>query len=140
MHYKLDNPSITNYFETGNLIPNYREMNLGSANVSTGTWRLAGTSNMTRARIQITDSPIGTCYCFQNSGIQTANDGSCYGIDSTTYFEPNTEYRISMFARITSGTEGYAGYNIYNISSELGGSHTKIDKNYRVTSLNSDGS
>lgn len=115
-------------------------MGLGSANVDNGTWRVAGTNNMTRTRVQITDSPVGTCYAFQNAGIQTASDGSCYGIDNTTYFEPNTEYRISMFARITSGTEGYAGYNIYNISAELGGSHTKIDKNYRVTPLHSDGS
>lgn len=139
LHYKLDNSSILNYSEIGNLIPNYKEMGLGAANVTTGTWRTAGTNNMTRTRVQITDSPIGECYCFQNSGIQTANDGSCYGIDNTTYFEPNTEYRISMFARITAGTEGYAGFHIYNISEELGGSHTKIDKNYRVTSLNSNG-
>lgn len=140
LHYKLDNSSITNYSEIGNLIPNYKEMGLGTANVETGTWRTAGANNMTRTRVQITDSPVGECYCFQNSGIQTANDGSCYGIDNTTYFEPNTEYRISMFARITSGTEGYAGYAIHNISEELGGSHTKIDKNYRVTPLSADGS
>lgn len=95
---------------------------------------------MTRERVLVQDSPIGECYAFQNEGIQTANDGSCYGIDSTTYFEPNTEYRISMFARTVAGSEGYAGYNIYNISEELGGSHTKTEKNYRVTPLNSDGS
>lgn len=140
LHYKLNNSSITNFSEIGNLIPNYKEMQLGTANVETGTWRIAGSSNMTRTRVQINDSPVGTCYCFQNVGIQTANDGSCYGIDNTTYFEPNTEYRISMFARIISGTEGYAGYNIYNISEELGGSYTKIDKNYRVTPLSADGS
>lgn len=37
LHYKLDNPSITNFSEIGNLIPNYVEMQLGSANVETGT-------------------------------------------------------------------------------------------------------
>lgn len=141
LHYSLNNNgTVMNYSEIGNLIPNSKTMALGTASSTTGTWRLAGTSNMTQKRVLVQDSPIGECYAFQNEGIQTANDGSCYGIDSTTYFEPNSEYRISMFARIVSGSEGYAGYNIYNISEELGGSHTKIEKNYRVTPLNSDGS
>lgn len=122
-----------------NLMPNSNIMGLGSANPSTGTWRLAGTSTMTKSRLLIEDSPIGKCYCFQNSGVQTANDGSCYGIDSFP-LEANTQYTISMFARIVDGREGYAGYNVYHISSEDGGTHTKIDKNYRVTPLNEDGS
>jgi hypothetical protein len=37
-----------------------------------------------------------------------------------------------MWARIISGTEGYAGYNIYN-STDKGGSHSSTQKNYRVT-------
>ena len=141
LYYHLDNNgTVMNYSEIGNLIPNSKTMALGTASSTMGTWRLAGTSNMTQKRVLVQDSPIGECYAFQNEGIQTANDGSCYGIDSTTYFEPYSEYRISMFARIVSGSEGYAGYNIYNISEELGGSHTKIEKNYRVTPLNPDGS
>lgn len=140
LHYKLDDLFIANYVEDGNLLPNYKDMQLGSANVEKGIWRYAGASNMTRNRVKITDSPIGECYCFQNSGIQTANDGSCYGIDSTTYFEPNTEYKISMFARVISGTEANAGFCVYNIEKDLDGSYTKIDRNYRVTPLKNDGS
>ena len=130
LHYKLDD----SYMQSAeNIMPNYLEMALGSANASTGTWRLAGTSNMTRERVLITDSPEGECYGFQNSGIQTANDGSCYGIDSFPLVG-NSVYTISMWARIIDGSEGYAGYNIYN-STDKGGSYTIIDKNYRVTPL-----
>lgn len=133
LHYTLDDFALKN----NNIIPNYLTMGLGSANPSTGTWRLAGTSNMSRSRVQITDSPYETCYGFQNSGIQTANDGSCYGIDNFP-LEANTVYTISMFARITEGTEGYAGYNIYSATYN-GGSWTHVDKNYRVTPLDSNG-
>ena len=135
LHYKLDEPLQL----ADNLMPNHLTMGYGSANPSTGTWRNAGTSNMTKSRVQINDSPEGPCYGFQNEGIQTANDGSCYGIDNFP-LQGNTTYTISMWARIVSGTEGYAGYYIYNISAELGGSHSKIDRNYRITTLPSDGS
>ena len=119
-----------------NIMPNSVIMGYGSANVSTGTWRNAGSSTMTKSRVLIEDSPIGKCYGFQNSGIQTVNDGSCYGIDSFP-LQANTQYTISMWARIIEGTEGYAGYNIYSISSQDGGSHNgTIMKNYRVTALN----
>ena len=133
LHYKLDN----NYIVNENLMPNHLEMGLGSANPSTGTWRLAGSSSMTKSRVQILDSPEGPCYGFQNEGIQTPNDGSCYGIDSFP-LEGNSIYTISMWARIISGTEGYAGYNIYN-STDKGGSHSSTQKNYRVTQLPSNG-
>lgn len=113
-----------------NIIVNSYTMPLGSANASTGTWRTAGTSNMSRSRVLIQDGMYG----FQNSGIQTANDGSCYGIDSYP-FEANTDYVISFLARITSGTDGYAGYNIYN-ATYIKGSHVKVDKQYIVTPLN----
>jgi hypothetical protein len=43
-----------------------------------------------------------------------------------------------MWARIIDGSEGYAGYNIYN-STDKGGSYTIIDKNYRVTPLPASG-
>ena len=115
-----------------NIIVNSYTMPLGSASASTGTWRLAGTSNMSRSRVLIQDGMYG----FQNSGIQTANDGSCYGIDSYP-FEADTDYVISFNARIIDGTEGYAGYNIYSATYE-DGSHTKIDKYYRVTPLSTD--
>lgn len=119
-----------------NIMPNSVNMGYGSANVSTGTWRSAGSNTMTRSRVLIEDSPIGKCYGFQNEGIQTPNDGSCYGIDSFP-LQANTQYTISMWARIIEGTEGYAGFNIYKISSQDGGSHNgTIMKNYRVTTLN----
>ena len=132
LHYKLNNTYINE-----NLMPESLEMKLGSANPSTGTWRTAGTNNMTRSRVAITDTPDGNGYGFQNSGIQTANDGSCYGIDSFP-MEANTVYTISMWARITEGTEGYAGFCIYS-STLLNGSHLKLDKNYYVTQLPANG-
>ena len=135
LHYKLDEPIQL----SENLMPNHLVMALGTANSSTGTWRTAGSTTMSKSRVLITDSPEGECYGFQNQGVQTPNDGSCYGIDSFP-LQGNTTYTISMWARIINGTEGYAGYNIYNISTEKGGSHSKIDKNYRVTTLPSDGS
>lgn len=112
-----------------NLLPNSYIMPYGAANPSTGTWRSAGSSTMTKSRVLIQNGMYG----FQNVGVQTANDGSCYGIDNFP-FEANTNYIISMWARITSGTEGYAGYNIYS-ATDVGGSYTKIDKQYRVTPL-----
>ena len=112
-----------------NLMPNSYIMPYGSANPSTGTWRNAGTSTMTKSRVLIENGMYG----FQNVGVQTANDGSCYGIDSFPT-EANTNYIISMYARIVSGTEGYAGYNIYS-ATYVNGSDTKVDKNYHVTPL-----
>lgn len=132
LHYKLNN----NINIGNNLLPNSLEMNLGTANASTGTWRIAGTSNMSRARVAITDTPEGSGYGFQNSGIQTANDGSCYGIDKFP-LEPNTVYIISMWARIIEGTEGYAGFNIYS-STPING-WSKIERNYYLTQLSSQG-
>lgn len=120
-----------------NLMPNSLIMGLGSANASTGTWRVAGTNTMTRSRVAIIDTPDGNGYGFQNVGVQTGSDGSCYGIDSFP-LAANTIYTIYMWARITSGIEGYAGYNIYG-STDIIGSHKTIDKNYRVTQLSSSG-
>ena len=131
LHYKLSG------IGGENIMPNSKTMSLGSANASTGTWRLAGSNSMTRTRVAIDNSPIGSCYGFQNVGIQTPNDGSCYGIDNFP-FEANTEYTISMWARIVSGTEGYAGFAIAGAT--FGdGSYSKFEKNYYVTSLSSEG-
>lgn len=112
-----------------NLMPNSYIMPYGSASPATGTWRNAGTSTMTRSRVLIGNGMYG----FQNVGVQTANDGSCYGMDSFPT-EANTDYVISMYARLVSGTGGYAGYNIYS-AAYVNGSDTKVDKNYRVTPL-----
>ena len=121
-----------------NFMPNSIEMQLGSANASKGIWRLAGSTTMSKQRVFISDSPVGQCYGFQNSGVQTVNDGSCYGIDSFPR-QANTIYTISMWARTTNGVEAYAGYNLYNLTSYDKGSHSKVDKNYRVTTLPSTG-
>lgn len=115
-----------------NLMPNSYIMPLGTASYATGTWRVAGSSTMTKSRVLIENGMYG----LQNVGIQTPNDGSCYGIDGFP-LEGNTNYIISMWARIVSGTEAYAGYNVYN-ATDVGGSYTKIDKNYRVTPLSTD--
>lgn len=112
-----------------NIMPNSYNMPYGTANPTTGTWRNAGTSTMTKSRVLIANGMYG----FQNEGIQTASDGSCFGIDRFP-LDDETDYVISMYARIVEGTEGYAGYNIY-YSTDVEGSHTKIDKNYRVTPL-----
>lgn len=121
-----------------NIMPNAREMALGSANPSTGTWRNAGSNSMTKTRVLIPDSPIGECYGFQNVGIQTPNDGSCYGIDSFP-MDANSTYTISMWARCTKGdVDATAGFNVY-ASTDVKGSHTATLKNYRVTTLPSSG-
>ena len=112
-----------------NLMPNSYIMQLGTANPSTGTWRLAGSTSMTKERVLIENGMYG----FQNVGVQTPNDGSCYGMDKFP-LKANTDYTISMNARIVEGNEGYAGFNIYN-ATYGNGSHTKIDKNYYVTPL-----
>ena len=112
-----------------NIMPNSYRMQLGSSSVADGVWRLAGTSNMDRSRVQIDDG----FYAFENSGIQTANDGSCYGIDNFV-FEANTTYTMSMIARITEGTEGYAGFSPNN-ATIIGGTHTKYERYYYVTPL-----
>lgn len=123
----------TSGIEVGeNLMPNSLQMQLGSSNASTGTWRTAGSNTMTRSRVQIDDITYG----FQNVGIQTANDGSCYGINS---FPTNasTQYTISMDARLISGSGGFAGFSIQKCTVNSG-SYTNIDKNYYVTPLSTD--
>lgn len=112
-----------------NLMPNSYIMPLGTSNATTGTWRLAGSNSMTKSRVLIQNDMYG----FQNEGIQTPNDGSCYGIDNFN-FEPNTNYIISMWARMTSGSGGKAGYSIQNVE-YVDGSHTSVEKNYHVTPL-----
>lgn len=117
-----------------NLMPNSYTMPLGTANPSTGTWRLAGSNNMTRSRVLIESGMYG----LQNSGIQTTPSGgyvdaSCYGIDSFP-FEADTEYVLSFDARLTAGIEGYAGFLVQQ-ANILNGSHIKIDRSYYVTPL-----
>lgn len=92
-----------------NLLVNSKQMQLGTSSWVNGVWRLAGNANMTKSRIEITDSPIGTCGAFQLVGTQTTTtDTSCFGIDNWQPWTTTDYYTISMYARVTSGT-GMAG-------------------------------
>lgn len=128
-----------NYYElqaiNPNIMPNSVTMALGSASAASGTWRLTGTSRMTRSRVLIEDSPIGECYGFQSSGIQssTINDTSCYGIDSFP-FQANTDYVISFYARKTAGVQAYAGFSIYRCTYKEG-SYIRLQQQYYITPL-----
>ena len=112
-----------------NVMPNSRTMALGTADVTTGTWRNAGSNSMTKSRVQITDSPIGSCYGFQNVGVQTPNDGSCYGIDAFP-LDPNSYYVLSMWAKCAAGNQNaMAGFNVYSATHEVG-TYELTQKNY----------
>lgn len=133
IHYPLDGNGLGGLNE----MPNAIEMPYGSSSAALGRWRGAGSSSMTKKRVYLDSSPVGPCYAFQNSGVQTPNDGSCWGIDSFPR-EPNMDYCISAWARITEGTEGYVGFNVYGATYVDG--FDLVDKNYRVTQLPADGS
>ena len=107
-------------------MPNSVEMPVGSANPSTGTWRLAGSSQMTRSRVAIPDAPSGTStYGFQSVGLQTGQDASCWGIDSFPR-ESGTTYTLSAWGRIVGGstTAAMLGFSVYNGTTlDYGGTH-----------------
>ena len=112
LHYPLNRQG----FGQDNLMPNSVEMPVGSANPSTGTWRLAGDSRMTRSRVAIPDAPSGTStYGFQSVGLQTGQDASCWGIDSFPK-ENEVTYTLSAWGRIVGGstTAAMLGFSVYN--------------------------
>lgn len=111
LHYPLDR----NGWGQENLMPNSTIMSVGSANPSTGSWRVAGSSQMTRSRIAISDSPIGDVYGCQSVGLQTGQDASCWGIDGFPR-ENGTTYTISAWGRIVGGstTAAMLGFSIYS--------------------------
>lgn len=112
LHYPLNRMG----FGQENLMPNSVEMPVGSANPSTGTWRLAGDSRMTRSRVAISDAPTGaSTYGFQSVGLQTAQDASCWGIDSFPKEDGET-YTLSAWGRIVGGstTAAMLGFSLYN--------------------------
>ena len=98
-----------------NLMPNSTIMSVGSANASTGSWRVAGSSQMTRSRVAISDSPIGDVYGCQSVGLQTGQDASCWGIDNFPR-ENGTTYTISAWGRIVGGssTAAMLGFSVYS--------------------------
>ena len=100
LHYLLNR----NGWGLENLMPNSINMPLGSSSYTTGTWRNAGTSRMTRSRVAITDSPIGNnAYGFQSVGLQTHYDASCWGIDAFPR-ESGATYTLSAWGRIVGGS------------------------------------
>jgi len=112
LHYPLNRQG----FGQDNLMPNSVEMPVGSANPSTGTWRLAGGSQMTRSRVAIPDAPSGALtYGFQSVGLQTGQDASCWGIDSFPR-ESGVTYTLSAWGRIVGGssTAAMLGFSVYN--------------------------
>ena len=112
LHYPLNRQG----FGQDNLMPNSVEMPVGSANPSTGTWRLAGSSQMTRSRVAISDAPSGvSTYGFQSVGLQTGQDASCWGIDSFPR-ENGVTYTLSAWGRIVGGstTAAMLGFSVYN--------------------------
>ena len=112
LHYPLNRQG----WGQENLMPNSVGMPVGSANPSTGTWRLAGSSQMTRSRVAIFDAPSGTStYGFQSVGLQTGPDASCWGIDSFPR-ENGATYTLSAWGRIVGGstTAAMLGFSIYS--------------------------
>ena len=87
----------------------------GSSNWRTGTWRLAGTSGMSRSIVIIADPPnnVAVTKAFQCVGSQSWVDGSDIGIDS--FPKTNGEfYCLSCWARVVGGGIGFVGFSIYN--------------------------
>ena len=112
VHYPLNNNGLGNE----NLIPNSIDTLVGSSNYNTGTWRLAGSSQMNRSRVAISNSPIGDLsYGFQSVGLQTGPDGSCWGIDGFPR-ETGVTYTVSAWGRIVGGstTAAMLGFSLYN--------------------------
>ena len=111
LHYPLNREG----WGQENLMPNSTIMSVGSANASTGSWRVAGSSQMTRSRVAISDSPIGDVYGCQSVGLQTGQDASCWGIDRFPR-ENGTTYTISAWGRIVGGstTAAMLGFSVYS--------------------------
>lgn len=97
-----------------NLLVNSRKMQLGNASWANGVWRTAGNADMAKSRVEINDSPIGTCGALQMVGIQTTtSDTSCFGIDSMPR-EKDADYVFSMWARVVGGGSAQAGWALYS--------------------------
>ena len=122
LHYPLNRQG----FGQDNLMPNSVEMPVGSANPSTGTWRLAGSSQMTRSRVAIPNAPSGvSTYGFQSVGLQTGQDASCWGMDSFPR-ESGVTYTLSAWGRIVGGstTAAMLGFSVYNSTTlDYGGTY-----------------
>ena len=111
---------------------------------STGTWRLAGTSTMTKSHVEISDPPKscqGVTGAFQAVGSHptTSPDGECIGMDGFPYFdeEIGSDVVFSGWARVVGGGDNcYFGFSSYMITFSDG----KLLNNYNCIKLNTDGS
>ena len=121
-----------------NLFINTRIMLLGAASATLCRWRVAGNADMTKSRVEITDSPFGTANALQLVGTQTTTtDTSCFGIDNVPR-ENGADYIISMYARVFGGGTGQAGFSLYNATVN-DGSHDGKWASYYTTTLDSSG-
>lgn len=120
-----------------------RESTTG-ADYSTGTWRFAGSSTMTKSHVEISDPPKscqGVTGAFQAVGSHptTSPDGECIGMDGFPYFdeEIGSDVVFSGWARVVGGGDNcYFGFSSYMITFSDG----KLLNNYNCIKLNTDGS
>lgn len=114
------------------------------ADHSTGTWRFAGSSTMTKSHVEISDPPKscqGVTGAFQAVGSHptTSPDGECIGMDGFPYFdeEIGSDVVFSGWARVVGGGDNcYFGFSSYMITFSDG----KLLNNYNCIKLNTDGS
>ena len=112
----------------------------GSSNWQTGTWRLAGSSNMARSMVSISDPPsnVSATKAFQCVGSQPWNDGSDIGIDGFPKVSGDY-YVVSCWARVVGGGTGYAGFSCYSADYISGWDKVLSQYGYRCTTLDSSG-
>lgn len=114
------------------------------ADYSTGTWRFAGSSTMTKSHVEISDPPKscqGVTGAFQAVGSHptTSPDGECIGMDGFPYFdeEIGSDVVFSGWARVVGGGDNcYFGFSSYMITFSDG----KLLNDYNCIKLNTDGS
>ena len=114
------------------------------ADYSTGTWRFAGSSTMTKSHVEISDPPKscqGVTGAFQAVGSHptTSPDGECIGMDGFPYFdeEIGSDVVFSGWARVVGGGDNcYFGFSSYMVTFSDG----KLLNNYNCIKLNTDGS
>lgn len=129
-----------------NLVRNSGTLPLaGTSNYATGTWRLAGTSFMTRTNVAISDPPSGCSGVtrgFQLVGQHpdSKTDWDCFGLDGFPYFgKSGIKVTLSLWARVTTKVSGcYAGFSAYALSSFTGSTYNKETR--YMQPINADGS
>lgn len=126
-----------------NLLRNSGKMLIGTSNYTTGTWRKAGSSTMTRSHVEITDPPKscqGVTGAYQAVGAHPSSkaDAECIGIDNFPYFDSSVGSDIIMsgWARVVGGGDNcYFGFSGYQLNLLNG----TVLNNYWCTKLDSTG-